>query len=230
MIALLLLLSVLGVVWGEHAHGCCEPGLPDVKVNGRGLVLVNSSWTDIRVSVHLDSSQLTKDELIDPDPDDAAAPPPSDIHGDMVMPIFPNSPRSNYYFNEDPVIEETAEEETEEEPISARQLNDVVSARMTAVINFLQEASREALGEDRLQVEKLQTTRVSLVPVYTYRGGERKFVGYTATQTISFRCISMCDSADTLTRILTSFTRTLHSSRSSSEFRTRTPAKSSIRL
>jgi uncharacterized protein len=60
---------------------------------------------------------------------------------------------------------------------NASQLQQQVASKTTAVVNLLR--SR--------QVEKLQTTGISLQPNYDYSNNERKFIGYAATNIISFR-------------------------------------------
>lgn len=44
-----------------------------------------------------------------------------------------------------------------------------------------------ALLKSRQQVEKLETTGISLNPVYSYNNNTQKLTGYTATNTVSFR-------------------------------------------
>ncbi len=44
-----------------------------------------------------------------------------------------------------------------------------------------------ALLKARQQVEKLETTGISLNPVYSYNNNTQKLTGYTATNTVSFR-------------------------------------------
>ena len=44
-----------------------------------------------------------------------------------------------------------------------------------------------ALLKSRSQVEKLETTGISLNPVYSYNNNTQKLTGYTATNTVSFR-------------------------------------------
>ncbi len=60
---------------------------------------------------------------------------------------------------------------------NASELQQQVASKTTAVVNLLQ--SR--------QIERLQTTGISLQPNYDYSNNERKFIGYVATNIISFR-------------------------------------------
>jgi uncharacterized protein len=60
---------------------------------------------------------------------------------------------------------------------TAEQVQQQVAQKSSAVIEFLR--SR--------QVEELQTTGVSLQPIYDYKNDDNKLIGYIGTNTVSFR-------------------------------------------
>ncbi len=60
---------------------------------------------------------------------------------------------------------------------TAAEVQAVVAKRSNSLVNLLK--SR--------QVDKLQTTGISLNPTYDYNDGKQVFTGYTATNTVSFR-------------------------------------------
>lgn len=60
---------------------------------------------------------------------------------------------------------------------TAEQVQQEVAQKSSAVIDFLR--SR--------QVEELQTTGVSLQPIYDYNNNDNKLIGYIGTNTVSFR-------------------------------------------
>lgn len=60
---------------------------------------------------------------------------------------------------------------------TAEQVQQQVAQKSSAVIDFLR--SR--------QVEQLQTTGVSLQPIYDYNNNDNKLIGYIGTNTVSFR-------------------------------------------
>lgn len=60
---------------------------------------------------------------------------------------------------------------------TAEEAQREVARRSNAVVELLR--SR--------QVDKLQTTGINLTPVYNYNNNEQRLVGYTATNTVSFR-------------------------------------------
>lgn len=46
---LLAAFLLLGQAFG-HAHGhCCENDLPELSVSGKGLVLIDTNWTEMQV-------------------------------------------------------------------------------------------------------------------------------------------------------------------------------------
>ena len=60
---------------------------------------------------------------------------------------------------------------------TAEEVQKEVARRSTAVVNLLR--SR--------QVDKLETTGISLNPNYNYDGGKQRLIGYVGTNTVSFR-------------------------------------------
>lgn len=60
---------------------------------------------------------------------------------------------------------------------TAEEAQTEAARRSNAVVDFLQER----------RVEKLQTTGISLSPRYNYNDGQQTLVGFTATNTVSFR-------------------------------------------
>lgn len=69
---------------------------------------------------------------------------------------------------------------------TAQEVQQEATRRSSAVVALLREAKLLPSGESR-QVEKLETTGISLNPVYSYNNNVQQLTGYSATNIVSFR-------------------------------------------
>lgn len=110
------------------------------------------------------------------------------VGGLSLMPINPDPVMANEVMTRVLTVTGTGNEFI---PTTLSQVNLGVEVRGATAEAAQQDAARRSNAVVQLlrsrQVDKLQTTGINLTPVYNYNNNEQRLVGYTATNTVSFR-------------------------------------------